>query len=308
MDMNTILNSRINRRRLLGQMGAVGAGAVLAQYGSLARAQDLSPDLDVKILNFALNLEYLEAEFYLRAVYGRGLADEDIGDDPGEVIGGSKVEFESDAVREYAIEIANDEEAHVKFLRAALGDKAVSRPKINFTDAFTTAARAAGIIPNDQTLNHFKSEGLFLNGSFLFEDVGVTAYNGAAPFISSGDILEAAAGILAVEAYHAAEVRTLLYSRKDTEVDKVLVTNLIQMVSDARDLLDGDGDMDQGIVGDNPAGTMANIVPTDKNSLVYARTPLQVLNIVYLDLTGQGKPGGFFPDGLNGDFSGVPSL
>lgn len=308
MDMKTVFESRINRRRLLGQMGAVGAGAMLAQYGSLAFAQTSSPDLDVKILNFALNLEYLEAEFYLRAVYGRGLNDEDIGENPGEVIGGSKVEFESDAVREYAIEIANDEENHVKFLRSALGDQAVSRPKINFTDAFTTAARAAGLIPNDQTLNHFKSEGLFLNGSFLFEDVGVTAYNGAAPFISNGDFLEAAAGILAVEAYHASEVRTLLYSRKDTLVDKVLVTELIQKVSDARDLLDGDGDMDQGIVDDNPFGTKANIVPTNENALVFARTPLQVLNIVYLDLSGKATPGGFFPDGLNGDFSGVPSL
>ncbi len=308
MDMKTVFESRIDRRRLLGQMGAVGAGAVLAQYGSLALAQDLSPELDAKILNFALNLEYLEAEFYLRAVYGRGLSDEDIGDDPGEVIGGSQVEFESDAVREYATEIANDEEAHVRFLRAALGDKAVSRPKINFTDAFTTAARAAGIIPDDQTLNHFKSEGLFLNGAFLFEDVGVTAYYGAAPFISNPDFLEAAAGILAVEAYHAAEARTLLYSRLGTEIDKVPVQRLVQMVSDARDFLDGDGDMDQGIVQDNPFGTMANIVPTDANATVFARTPFQILNIVYLDLTRTATPGGFFPDGLNGDFSGVPSL
>ncbi|CAN5900331.1 ferritin-like domain-containing protein [soil metagenome] len=308
MDMKNVFESRINRRRLLGQMGAVGAGAVLAQYGSLAFAQDSGPDLDAKILNFALNLEYLEAEFYLRAAFGRGLADEDIGDNPGEVIGGSKVEFESDAVREYAEEIALDEENHVKFLRSALGDQAVSRPKINFTDAFTTAARAAGVIPNDQTLNHFKSEGLFLNGAFLFEDVGVTAYYGAAPFISNPDFIEAAAGILAVEAYHAAEARTLLYSRLGTEIDKVPVQRLVQIVSNARDFLDGDGDMDQGIVQDNPFGTMANIVPTNENGLVFARTPFQVLNIVYLDLTRTATPGGFFPDGLNGDFSGVPSL
>ena len=308
MNIQNVFESRMNRRRLLGNMGVVGAGAVLGSYGFNAQAQDLGPELDAKILNFALNLEYLEAEFYLRAVTGEGLDDSLIGDNPGEVIGGQKVEFESEAVREYAVEIAKDEEAHVRFLRNALGDAAVSRPTIDLENSFTAAARFIGIIPEYETLNHFKSENLFLVGSFLFEDVGVTAYRGAAPFISAGGTLSAAAGILAVEGYHAAEVRTLLYSRRESLADNVVVEDLIQKVSDARDTLDGEGDLDQGIVHDNPFDTMANIVPTNANSLVFARTPLQVLNIVYLDTTGQATPGGFFPNGLNGDFSGVPSL
>jgi len=307
--MNNFFETRMNRRRLLGHLGAVGAGAAIAPLASFGQAQDLSPELDAKILNFALNLEYLEAEFYLRAVYGRGLDDADIGPDAGEVIsGGEKIEFSTPVMQSYAEEIAKDEEAHVKFLRAALGDAAVSRPTLNFGDAFTTAARASGIIPPDGTLEGLDPEVVFLLGAFIFEDVGVTAYNGAAPFISSGDFLEAAAGILAVESYHAGSIRNLLYCKKEEKVGGVKLRNIIQKVSNARDLLDGEGDMDQGIVRDNPFNTWANIVPTDENALVYARTPFQVLNIVYLDLAGEATPGGFFPDGLNGDFSGVPSL
>jgi hypothetical protein len=74
---------------------------------------------DADVLNFALNLEYLEAEFYLRAAYGRGLSANDVGGrgSLGGVNGGRRVNFASAAVREYAEEIANDELAHVRFLR-----------------------------------------------------------------------------------------------------------------------------------------------------------------------------------------------
>jgi hypothetical protein len=271
----------------------------------------LGPELDAKILNFALNLEYLEAEYYLRAVFGRGLDDEDIGPDAGEVIGGSQVPFEDESVREYAEEIARDEEAHVKFLRAALGDAAVSRPKINFTDAFNTAAVAAGLENEGETVDHFENDLFFLLGAFLFEDVGVSAYKGAARFISDRSFLAAASSILGTEAYHAGEIRTLLYGRRNMLAKndpQQTVQEAVQRISDARDLLDGNGDTDQGIVDDNPFGTKANVVLSNENALAFSRTPFQVLNIVYLDLSGKATPGGFFPDGLNGDFSGVPSL
>ncbi len=293
-------------------MGAGAAALGGLGFSRFAKAQEmtmgveLSPELDAKILTFALNLEYLEAEYYLRGAYGLGLASEDVGTSPGEVTGGRKVEFATPATELYVQEVAADEEAHVQFLRAALGESAVSRPAIDFTGAFTGAARAAGIIGDDQEFDPFANELFFLHGAFLFEDVGVSAYGGAAPFISDREtVLAAAVGIGLVEAYHAGEVRTLLYQNKDVmAVGEQTVAEVVQKISDARDLLSGEGDDDQGIVQDG----LANIVNANSNAIAFARTPKQVLDIVYLDLGLSATPGGFFPNGLNGDFSGVPSL
>lgn len=101
---------------------------------------------DASILNFALNLEYLEAEFYLRSTTGLGLPIElTTGTGVrGEVSGGRPVPFQTPTIRKIADEIAKDEKEHVAFLRSALGSAAVSRPAISLDASFTAAAVAAG--------------------------------------------------------------------------------------------------------------------------------------------------------------------
>ena len=118
----------------------------------------------------------------------------------------------------------------------------------------------------------------------------MTAYKGAAPLISNKTYLGAAAGILAVEAYHAANIRTVLYDRGLAEAANA--------ISDARDSLDGPTDDDQGIT----LNGKANIVPADSNGLAFGRTPGQVLNIVYLT-PKMATSGGFYPDGVNGQLN-----
>lgn len=208
-----------------------------------------------------------------------------------------KVPFseEDPGVMEYAMEIALDELAHVNFLRAALGDKAAERPVLDLKNSFEAAGDAIGV----SGFNPFASELFFLLGAFIFEDVGVTAYKGAAKLLEDKAILSAAAGILGTEAYHAGEVRTVLYAM-DAQNPAAGIAGLVQKISDVRDSLDGSGDKDQGIVGDNPFDTTANIVPTDANAVAFSRTAQQVLNIVYLDPSEGARRGGFFPKGLNG--------
>ena len=266
-------------------LGVVGAGTASGMLGSAASA---APS-DAAVLNFALNLEYLEAEFYSHAVFGRGLdpALTTGKGDRGPVIGGRKVDFKSRVIKNYALEIAQDEIAHVKFLRSALGSAKVSRPKINIKHSFTAAAQAAGLIGSSQTFDPYANEDNFLLGAYIFEDVGVTAYKAAAPLIDNKAYLEAAAGILAAEAYHAATIRTSLYERKFYEAAR--------KISNARDSLDGKANRDQG-VGNR---TKANILPADGNGIAYSRGPAQVLNVVYLT-ADRAKRGGFFPDGVNG--------
>ena len=112
--------------------------------------------------------------------------------------------------------------------------------------------------------------------------------------ITNKTYLEAAAGILAVEAYHAGLIRTTLYSKGMTTTPS-LITNA-GLISDARDSLDGASDDDQGIA---MAAGASNIVPTDANGITYSRSTGQVLNVVYLNKASVSS-GGFFPSGVNG--------
>jgi hypothetical protein len=298
------LESREQRRKerrdffRVAATAAVAAPLALTIGGQRVSAQTAVSDAD--ILNFALNLEYLEAQFYLFAVTGAGLpAGLTTGTGTqGAVTGGRQVTFTDPVVAQYAAEIASDEQAHVAFLRTALGAAAVAQPAIDIgatpTGAFSTAARAAGLIGAGESFDPYLNDENFLLGAFIFEDVGVTAYKGASPLITNKTFLEAAAGILAVEAYHAALVRTTLY-RKGIQTPALVTAT--ERISDARDSLDGTSDKDQGIA---PRDNASNIAPLDGNGLAFSRTAGEVLNIVYLTAVARSQ-GGFFPAGVNGN-------
>jgi hypothetical protein len=308
---------RAERRRFLKLAGAGAAAAgglgLLSACGSdnndtptptpsptpTATASGVSTD--VGILQLALNLEYLEAQFYSIAAFGRRLPDASLTGSVGQrgdVTGGRQVTFSDPVIASYAREIAGDEIAHVTALRAVLtaagSTLVIAQPAINIdggaTGAFTAAARAAGLVDKTSgTFDPYESDQNFLLAAFLFEDIGVSAYKGASPLITSATYLEAAAGILAAEAYHAGLIRTELFSRGET------ARAAANAIAAARDSLDGSATLDAGIA--NSDGT-ANLVPADSNAIAYSRSSTQVHNIAYLRTTA-GVGGGFFPSGTN---------
>lgn len=314
------------RRKMLTLGGAALAGLVFAGVKS-AEAQAATSFTDTDILNFALNLEYLEAQFYTLATQGKTIDQVGVGIGPGTAsTGGGSVTTKSGgpasclvpwtrpAIQAYATETATEERNHVLFLRSALGSAAVAQPNLNLSTAFDTLASAAKIGPS---FDPFANDVNFLVGAYIFEDVGVTAYAGAAPLITTPAYLAAAAGILSVEAYHAGLIRTAIFLNDPTGANGVQA--LTQKISATRTALDGSTTVNDIGVGlqttsTEPAGTTlqaATIVDaqtaTPNFSRTYSRTTSQVLRIVTGSTaappTGNKYSGVFFPNGLNGLFS-----
>src|ERR1700678_1777904 len=188
-----------DRRRFLSKIAIASAG-VAAMSAGLMEGQTTSAPTDADILNFALNLEYLEAEFYTVATTGQTIDQMGVtisgSGNQGPATGGSMVDFSNSLFPTAAIanQIAADERSHVTLIQQALtaaGAQPIAQPAINLN------ALGIGV----GSLNEF------LTLARAFEDVGVTAYAGAAPLISSKSILGYAAQILAAEAEHASNIR-----------------------------------------------------------------------------------------------------
>ncbi len=304
--LNDLFRNAVSRRTFLAGAGTAAATAIVVGCGHGGGPSGLGDPpttppapaalTDADILNFALNLEYLEAEYYLRAATGTGLSSADAGGaSAGAVTGGGQVNFPTAALQQYAVEIAQDELDHVRFLRQALGSAAVARPAIDLTNSFNGLATAAGI---GSTFDPFGDSNSFLVGAFVFEDVGVTAYHGAAKLLTSKTFLAAAAGIIAVEAYHAAEIRTLIYGMSVSSGNTAYLDDA-NKVSAARASLGG---------GNETTVSATSIVAADStNAIAYERTTDQVLHIVYAAGAGVVAKGGFFPNGLNGTITATAS-
>jgi hypothetical protein len=325
-----------SRRKMLSLSTSALAGLVMAGIAPKnAAAQATLMDSDY--LNFALNLEYLEANFYSLAVNGVTI---DKLSTPIPITGTgtqgvvvtkpnfAPVPFVSTIVKAYAQETAIEEGKHVVFLQKALSTAAVAQPQIDLVNSFYALAMAAGIVVPAPGFDPFANDANFLIGAYIFEDVGVTAYHGAAGALTVPANLTAAAGILAVEAYHAGLIRTTINAvdAAAAYAPTGTLTGYTQQISALRSKLANptppapptpfttNGGLtadDQGIDNSQMValnGTAASypsttILDADNYSITFARSPAQILAIVTHTLPTAPSPhtGLFFPNGLNGN-------
>lgn len=265
--------ARSNRRNFITTLSAAAAG--VGALGLAGCSDNGSPIVTtptpgstpsvVDVLNFALNLEYLEASFYAYVYTGSGLSSGDLGGTPA-ITGGAKYTFSNPVVARVAQNLYQDELAHVEFLRAtitaAFGVTPAACPSLNLA--------AMGAITSDTS---------FLMLARQLEAVGVSAYAGGSQYLTTSTAaLTYAAQILHVEAQHAALLRQLCIE--------------LGVSSPAVDSLD------------TPPSINAIFNTSATTGFSPARTTSQVLQIVYgaVGTTGVSK-GGFFPAGLSGNIT-----
>jgi hypothetical protein len=266
-ELKDLAEVRANRRRFVRNLGVAGATAGVASLVKPELASAQSGPSDIDILNFALNLEYLEAEFYTVATTGQTITSFGVSvtgsGNSGQTNGGSQVPFDTvdKTVMRYAQELAVDERAHVSLLQnsiAAFGGTPIAKPTINL------GALGFG----------FGSQAEFLRLARIFEEIGVTAYGGAASLLTNKTVVDYAGRILATEAEHVGAVRGLM--------DRYGITSA---ALDGKDL------------PAPPSGPM--LFSTDSNAITFTRTPGQVLFLAFGGVGG-ATGGGFFPSGVNG--------
>ena len=282
--------------RAIGAAAAVGGGLALAAGPAVSQTAGGDP----VFLNLALQIEYLEAQFFSYASFGTGLPDALLGGKgtKGTVYGGRAVQFDDRRIAQFAREIAQDERNHVEFLRATIGNSAVAaQPNIDIratvNGAFSTAFRGAGLIGADEGFDPYASDENFLLAAFYLEDLVVTAYAGLAARVADATSVDAIAGLAAAEGYHAGMIRSAIYRKS---LGNVELRRATVALSEYRDSLDGSEDQDQGVFR---AQDTANVAPLDDKGRVFRRTPGETLNVLFQSAEAVRR-GGFFPNGVNG--------
>ena len=253
-------NFMIGTGAFAGTIGLAGCGSILGVDPTNGPAPSIAD-----VLNFALNLEYLEANFYSFVATGQGLPSSLQGTNPGAVPPIPAVQFSDPNVAALAQQLAADELAHVTFLRAGLiaaGITPVDQPALNLS--------AMGAVTSDAT---------FLALARQLEGVGVSAYEGGVPFVAGNfDALDYAALIHDTEGQHHGVLRQFCIAKGVSSPP-----------------VDG--------FDSAPVLSRTGIFNTDTLTRVNpARNASEVLQVVYAAPGSSGvTSGGFFPKGLNGN-------
>ncbi|KAK9983778.1 hypothetical protein SO802_033303 [Lithocarpus litseifolius] len=263
---------------------------------------------DTDRIQFALNLEFLEAEFFLNGALGHGLdsIEPSFAQGGPPPIGATKANLDP-LVRQIIEEFGYQEVGHLRAIITRVGG--IPRPLLdlspqNFAKIFDEAAGFKLSPPFDPYLNSLN----YLLATYVIPYVGLVGYVGTIPNLSKKSSQSLVASLLGVEAGQDAVIRTLLYERAEEKVlpYDITVAQFTDYISRLRNNLAMCGIKDEGIIVPLYLGaenrTDSNILSANTDSLSYARTPPEILRIVYG--TGNERvPGGFYPHGGGGNIA-----
>ncbi|XP_071938663.1 desiccation-related protein PCC13-62-like isoform X1 [Coffea arabica] len=274
--------------------------------GSFASSKWKIPQPDVDLLEFPLNLEFLEAEFFLWGSLGYGLdsiAPELTGNGPAPI--GVKYAKLSHPVRDVVAQFAFQEVGHLS--RAIKNTvPGFPRPLLNLSsESFATVINSAFGRTLWPPFDPYANDINYLIASYVIPYVGLTGYVGANPNLESPSAKKLVAGLLGVESGQDAVIRALLFERAYVMVKPygITVAEFTDRISYLRNQLGHAGVKDEGLVvraSEGPEGRISgNVLAGDKDSLSFGRTPEEILRIVY-GSGNENKTGGFYPKGADG--------
>ncbi|KAI9122763.1 hypothetical protein K1719_005652 [Acacia pycnantha] len=273
----------------------------------LVRANNASITMnnDKDLLEFPLNLEFLEAEFFLFGALGRGLdsvAPELAEGGPPPV--GARLAKLGFLVRDIILQFAFQEVGHLRAIKSTV--RGFPKPLLNLSrEVFGEVMNSAFGRCLDPPFDPYANEINYLLASYVIPYVGLTGYVGANPLLQNSTSKALVAGLLGVESGQDAVIRTLLYERQQMAVAPygVSVVEFTNRISELRNKLGKKGLKDEGLIVPKSLGAEGriegNVLAGDKYSLAYGRSPEEVLRIVYGD-GDEHFPGGFFPHGADG--------
>ncbi|CAI8610811.1 unnamed protein product [Vicia faba] len=262
---------------------------------------------DIDLLEFALNLEYLEAEFFLYGATGNGL---DVVA-PGLAQGGpppigarmaSLDPFTKDVISQFGLQ----EIGHLRVIKSVV--KGFPRPLLNISkESFAKVMDDAFGNPLRPPFDAYANSINYLLASYIIPYVGLTGYVGASSNLQDPTFKKLVASLLGIEAGQDAVIRTLLYERRKLRVlpYRITVEEFTNRISMLRNKLGNNGIKDEGLevpIMQGAEGKISgNILAGDEYSTSYSRTPVEILRIVYGG--NESVPGGFYPKGADGNIA-----
>lgn len=260
---------------------------------------------DQDMIQFALNLEFFEAEFFLNGALGHGLdaIAPEFAEGGPPPYGAQKANLDP-VTRKIIEEFGYQEVGHLRAIITTVGG--VPRPlynlsKENFAQVFDQAVGYKLHPPFDPYANSVN----YLLACYVIPYVGLVGYVGMNPYLANFTSRRLVASLLGVEAGQDAVLRSLLYKIAFVKVVPydLTVADFTIAISKLRNELAQCGIRDEGLIVPLQLGaenrTESNILAADTNSLSYERSPPQILRILY----GNGseyRPGGFLPEGGRG--------